>query len=92
MPRVQKVSSTAFASRFGQWAFTAQSAPVMVTNQKTGMVLGFFVSAGDFEHYLRVRDLIPKARFAWEMPDELAAELDTPLGGLRAELDTLIDE
>jgi len=92
MSRVQKVSSTDFAGRFGQWSFTAQAAPVMVTNQKTGMVLGYFVSAGEFEAYLRVRDLLPKANFAWEMPDDLAAELDKPLPRRRPELDALMDD
>lgn len=92
MPQVKKVSSTEFAGRFGQWSFTAQSAPVMVTNQKTGVVLGYFVSAGDFEEYLRVRDLLPQARFAWEMPDDLAAELEKPLQRRRPELDALMDE
>ena len=64
----------------------------MVTNQKTGMVLGYFVSAGEFEAFLRVRDLLPKTRFAWEMPQELAAELDKPLPRKRPELDALMDD
>jgi hypothetical protein len=37
----------------------------MVTNQKTGVVLGYFVSATEFEEYLKVRDPLPKSRFAW---------------------------
>jgi hypothetical protein len=92
MPRIQKVSSTHFAGRFGQWSFAAQSAPVMVTNQKTGVVLGYFVSAPEFESYLALRDLLPKARFAWEMPDDLAAELERPLPHRRPELDALMEE
>ena len=92
MPTVQRVSSSEFAGRFGQWSFTAQTAPVMVTNQKTGMVLGYFVSAGDFEDYLRVRDQMPRAAFAWEMPTELVAELDKPLRRRRPELDGLMDD
>jgi hypothetical protein len=36
----------------------------MVT--KTGV--GYFVSATEFEKYLKMRDLLPSARFAWEMP------------------------
>lgn len=93
MAQIQKVSSTDFAGRFGQWSFTAQSAPVQVTNQKTGMVLGYFVSATEFEEFLRVRYLLPQARFAWEMPSDLAAELDKPLGASRRpELDALRDE
>ena len=92
MTQLQKVSSTEFASRFGQWSFTAQAAPVMVTNQKTGMVLGYFVSAVEFEAYLKVRDQLPQARYAWEMPDEIAAELDKPLPRRRPELDALLED
>jgi len=79
MAQIRKVSSTEFAGRFGQWSFTAQSAPIMVTNQKTGVVLGYFVSAAEFEGYLKVRDLLPKAGFAGEMPADLAEELEKPL-------------
>lgn len=68
-----------FAGRFGQWSFAALSAPIMVTNHKTGVVLGYFVSAAEFEEYLKVRDLLPKAGFAWEMPTDLADELEKPL-------------
>ena len=92
VPTVKQVSSSEFAGRFGQWSFTAQSAPVKVTNQKTGVVLGYFVSAAEFEAYLEVREQLPQARFAWEMPDDLAAELDRPLPRRRPELDSLMDE
>ena len=92
MAQVQNVSSTEFAGRFGQWSFTAQSAPVMVTNQKTGMVLGYFVSASEFEAYLKLRDQLPVAKFAWEMPDDLAAELAKPLPKRRPELDDLMQD
>jgi len=46
---MKQVSSSEFAGKFGQWAFAAQSTPVMVTNQKTGMVMGYFVSAAEFD-------------------------------------------
>lgn len=92
MARVKKVSSTEFAGRFGQWSFAAQSAPIMVTNQKTGMVLGYFVSAAEFANYLRFRDVLPTAGFAWEMPSDLAAELEKPLARRRPKLDPLMEE
>ena len=92
MVQVKKVSSSEFAGRFGQWSFTAQSSPVMVTNQKTGMVLGYFVSAADFDEYIKLRDRLPKSGYAWEMPSDLAAELDNPTPRLRPELDALMDD
>ena len=84
------VSSSEFAGRFGQWSFTAQSEPVKVTNQKTGVVLGYFVSAGEFENYLRLRNKAPKAGFAWEMDDEMAASLRKRLPRRRPKLDKLM--
>jgi hypothetical protein len=92
MAQIKTVSSSEFAGRFGQWSFTAQSAPVMVTNQKTGVVLGYFISAHEFEDFLKLRDRLPKAAFAWEMPPDLAAELDKPLPRARPELDKLMDD
>jgi hypothetical protein len=92
MASIQKVSSTKFAGRLGQWSFTAQSAPVMVTNQKTGVTLGYFVSAQEFEEFLRVPDLLPQSRFAWEMPADMAEALATPVQSDRRALDTLMDD
>ena len=92
MTKVQKASSTEFAGRFGQWSFSAQSAPVMVTNRKTGVVLGYFVSAAEFDDYLKVRAQLPKAAHVWEMPNDLAAELKKPLARRRPQLDALMDD
>jgi hypothetical protein len=64
----------------------------MVTNQKTGVVLGYFVSATEFEEYLKVRDLLPKAQFASEMPADLVEELEKLLNWRRPELDALMEE
>lgn len=79
MTKVQKVSSTDFAGKFGHWSFAAQSAPVMVTDQKTGVVKGYFVSAREFSEFLRLRDRLPKAGFVWDMSPDMAAELEKPL-------------
>jgi hypothetical protein len=91
MKNIAHVSSTEFASKFGKWSFEAQAAPVEVTNQKTGVVLGYFVSAREFNEYLRIRDRLPKACYAWEMSETLAAELSKPLPPT-AELDRLMEE
>jgi hypothetical protein len=45
------------------------------TKLKTYVVLGCFVSAGEFNECLTVRDLLPKARLAREMLGDLPAEL-----------------
>lgn len=88
--KLRNVSSTEFAGRFGQWSFAAQSEPVMVTNQKTGVVLGYFVSAAEFASYLKVRDRLPKVGYAWEMDANLSAALDKKLPQRRPKLDKLM--
>jgi hypothetical protein len=90
--KVQKVSSSEFAGKFGQWSFNAQSAPVKVVNNKTGNVLGYFVSAREFEDFLRAREHLPKSVWAWELSAELVAELEKPLRRRRPELDHLLEE
>lgn len=90
--KLRSVSSTEFAGRFGQWSFAAQSEPVMVTNRKTGVVLGYFVSAGEFESYLKVRERLPKAAYAWEMDADLAAGLNKKLPRRRPKLDRLMED
>jgi hypothetical protein len=55
----------------------------MVTNQKTGVVLGYFVSAIEFEEYLKVRDLLPKALAGKEHTAGVSDRIsDRGLGGL----------
>ncbi len=79
MSKVQRVSSSEFAGKFGHWSFAAQSAPVMVTDKKTGVVKGYFISAHEFGEFLRLRDRLPKAGFVWDMDADMAAELEKPL-------------
>lgn len=79
MAKVQKVSSTEFAGKFGHWSFAAQSTPVMVTDRKTGVVKGYFVSAREFDEFMRLRNRMPKAGFIWDAAPDMAAELEKPL-------------
>lgn len=89
---VHTVSSSDFASRFGHWAFEAQSGPVKVMNNKTGAVLGYFVSAREFGEFVRLRDRLPRALPAWEMDAEMIAELEKPLEERHPEFDHLMDD
>jgi hypothetical protein len=89
---VRTVPSSVFAGRFGHWAFEAQTAPVKVMNNKTGAVLGYFVSAREFSEFIRLRDRLPRAVWAWELDDDLAAELKKPLPDDYPDLDYLMDE
>jgi hypothetical protein len=90
--RVRTVSSSEFAGRFGHWSFEAQSAPVKVVNNKTGAVLGYFVSAREFSEFVRLRDRLPRALAAWELDEETIAELKKPLPDDYPDLDYLMDE
>lgn len=86
------VSSSEFAGRFGHWAFEAQTAPVRVVNQKTGAVLGYFVAAREFSEFVRLRDRLPRALYAWELDEEMMAELKKPLPDDYPDLDYLMEE
>ena len=92
MNEIKKVSSTEFAGKFGQWSFAAQTAPIMVTDRKTGVVKGYFVSAREFAEFLRLRERMPMAGFAWQMSPEMAAELEKPLPKNYPDLDRLMKE
>lgn len=86
------VSSSEFAGRFGHWAFAAQTSPIKVVNNKTGQVLGYFASAREFSEFVRLRDRLPRALYAWEMDDEMIAELGKPLPDDYPDLEHLMDE
>lgn len=92
MIKFQSVSSSEFAGKFGQWSFSAQQAPVKVVNNKTGNVLGYFVSAQEFDALMKARELMQRAAPAWEISPELARALDKPAPRLRPELDHLMEE
>lgn len=87
-----EVSSSEFAGRFGHWAFEAQAAPIKVVNNKTGQVLGYFASAREFSEFVRLRDRLPRAIYAWELDDEMLEELQKPLPENYPDLDHLMDE
>ena len=92
MIKVQKVSSTDFAGKFGQWSFTAQEAPVKVVNNKTGQAVGYFVSAREFDEFLRLREHLPRALYAWELDDEMTAVLRKPLSKKYPDLEHLMKD
>ena len=88
----REVASSDFAGKFGKWAFEAQQTPIKVVNNKTGAVLGYFVSAREFGEFARLRDKLPRAIPAWEMDEELVAELQKPLDERYPELDHMMEE
>lgn len=79
MTRVQKVSSSDFAGKFGAWSFAAQQAPVQVVNNKTGNAVGYFVSAREYEEFVRLREFLPRALRASELDEDVVSELKKPL-------------
>jgi hypothetical protein len=87
-----EVTSSAFAGRFGHWAFEAQSAPVKVVNAKTGAVMGYFVSAREFMEFARLRDRLPRAIHVSEMEPWMIEELKKPLPADYPELDHLMED
>jgi len=51
----------------------------MVIDTQTGVTIGFFLSPKEFDGYCRFRDLSPRPKFAWEMPEDLADALSVPI-------------
>lgn len=92
MAKIQEVSATDFAGKFGRWSFNVQQAPVKVVNNKTGNAVGYFVSAHEFEEFVRLREHLPRAMFAWELDDEMLAELKKPLPKDYPDLEHLMKE
>ncbi|HRO03914.1 MAG TPA: hypothetical protein PLS69_09965 [Terricaulis sp.] len=93
MDRPTKVSSTDFAGKFGQWSFRAQSAPVQVVNNKTGVTLGYFISEREFRELVRVMGgYNRKAVHPSELSPDLAAELEKPLAAYETEHDELVKD
>jgi hypothetical protein len=92
MIKFQSVSSSDFAGKFGQWSFSAQRSPVKVVNNKTGNVLGYFVSENEFEELQRAKALAARSAPAWNVSEAIGAELDKPLPRLRPDLDHLMED
>jgi PHD/YefM family antitoxin component YafN of YafNO toxin-antitoxin module len=53
------VSASEFSENFGRYHDVAQREPVAVTSHDR--VMGYFVSAADYEAYLRMEAFMPKA-------------------------------
>jgi hypothetical protein len=92
MAKIQQVSSSEFAGKFGRWAFDVHQAPVKVVNNKTGSAVGYFVSAREFEEFLRLREYLPRAVRASELGDDIIAELKKPLPNDYPDLEHLLKD
>lgn len=62
------VSSTVFSKNFGRYRELVQREPLAVTSHDR--VTGYFVSTEEYEEYLRVKQLMPKAYAVEELSED----------------------
>lgn len=84
------VPATEFSKNFGKYREAVQRGPVAVTSHKR--VTGYFVSASEYEEYVRMRDRMPKAYAIEELSEETIqaianAKMDAKYDYLNALLD-----
>lgn len=84
------VPSTEFSKNFGRYREIVQREPVAVTSHER--VTGYFVSSSDYEEFIRIKSMMPKAYAAEELSEETimaiaASKMDTR----HKHLDSLLD-
>lgn len=61
------IPATEFSKNFGQYREAAQREPIAVTSHER--VTGYFLSAADYEEYVRLRAMMPKAYAVSELSE-----------------------
>lgn len=84
------VPATEFAKNFGRYRELVQREPIAVTSH--ARVTGYFVSCAEYEEYVRVKSMMPKAYAVEELFEETiqaiaASKMDTRHGHLNSLLD-----
>jgi PHD/YefM family antitoxin component YafN of YafNO toxin-antitoxin module len=85
-----KVPSSEFSKNFGKYREAVHRGPVAVTSHER--VTGYFVSADEYEEYVRVKKRMPKA-FAIEELSEatIQAIAKSKMGSRHKDLNSLLD-
>jgi hypothetical protein len=88
---MQKVPSTEVAKRFSQYRQAAQREPVGVTHY--GRVTEVLISKHDYDEYVRLKSLAPRAFRVEDLSDEAIAALDkAEMDPRHNHLNALMDE
>lgn len=85
------VPSTEFSKNFGRYRELVQREVVAVTSHER--VTGYFVSSTEYEEYMRVKSLMPKAYAVEELSEEtIQAIAASKMDARHNHLNSLLDE
>lgn len=85
------ISATEFAKNFGRYRELVQREPVAVTSHER--VTGYFVSCSEYEEYLRLKSMMPKAYAVQELSEEtIQAIAASKMDNRHDHLNNLLDE
>jgi PHD/YefM family antitoxin component YafN of YafNO toxin-antitoxin module len=86
-----EVSAAEFTRNFGRYEEAAQREPVAITSH--GRTSGYFLSAVEFEAYLRMKPRTTRALHVSEMPQEMVDQIAaTRMDQAHDHLNALLDE
>ena len=85
------VPASEFSRNFGKYRETVQREPVAVTAHER--VTGYFVSASEYEEYVRLKARMPKAYAVEELSEKMIRAIaNTTMDARHAHLNSLLDE
>ncbi len=85
------VAATEFSKNFGRYREQVQREPIAVTSHDR--VTGYFVSNAEYEDYVRVKSLMPKAYAVEELSEQtIQAIAASKMDAKHNHLNSLLDE
>lgn len=85
------VPASEFSKNFGRYREMAQREPIAVTSHER--VTGYFVSSAEYEEYVRLKSMLPKAYAVEELSQEtIQAIAASKMGARHNHLNSLLDE
>lgn len=88
---MKTVPASEFSKNFGRYRELAQREPIAVTSHER--VTGYFVSSAEYEDYLRLKSLMPKAYAVEELSEEtIRAIAASKMDARHDHLNSLLDE
>lgn len=88
---MKTVPASEFSKNFGRYRELAQREPIAVTSHER--VTGYFVSSAEYEEYVRMKSLMPKAYAIEELSEEtIRAIAASKMDARHNHLNSLLDE
>ncbi len=85
------VPASEFSKNFGRYREMAQREPIAVTSHER--VTGYFVSSAEYEEYVRLKSMLPKAYAVEELSQEtIQAIAASKMDARHNHLNSLLDE